>query len=107
MVASVCSVYIYMVGQAMAMTTAPCRTRPCVWQMSSLPLSHLRLHDLQRGSVVIVIIAYNIRSGGRLRHQVLALAIAIQQKQNSLNCCAQVMGEDPPLPPLLLKLLWN
>ncbi len=93
-----------MVGQAMAMATAPCRTRPCVWQRSSLPLYHLQLHDLQGGSVVIIIIVYNIMSGGRLRYQVLALAIAIQQKQNCLYCCAQVMRGDTPLPPLLLKL---
>ncbi len=72
------------------------------WPDSSMPLaeaiflsSRLRWQELWRGSVVVVIIAHNIRRGGHLCRKVLVLGVALLYiKDIFLKCLGMTGAKD-------------
>jgi hypothetical protein len=81
------------------------QTHLCIWRGVVPSSSNIWQQCLRRGSKAIVIIAHNIRSGGRHCHQVLTFAVAIQCTINRFADTAApgLWGGPSPLP-LLLRL---
>ncbi len=76
---------------------------PWAWRRLSLSSAGLWRWNLQQNSTLVIIIVHSIRSGGHPCHQVLFLAVVINQTQIFLNCHAWAI-DGSRLLPLCLEL---